>query len=201
MSRERDPLGLSQHWHVDLRLVAELPEDNVVGTRFLINAVFSAVTVGALLFTGWLGAQNWSLRHEITGWEQKISDNRAEVADIKLWQREYAVESAKIDQAFTLMKPAFRVAELIGEIGRTRPEQVAIDTIDWAESGILVRGIVRENSQRATQLLSNYVKQLAGDAKIGPIFREIALTNLERGNNEGVELKFEVTLRLKIPKP
>ena len=128
MSRERDPLGLSQHWHVDIRLVADLPEDNVVGTRFLINAVFSAVTVGVLLFTGWLGAKHWSLRHEITGWEQKISDNRAEVADIKLWQREYAVESAKIDQAFTLMKPAFRVAELIGEIGRTRPEQVAIDT-------------------------------------------------------------------------
>lgn len=201
MSRERDPLGLSQHWHVDIRLVADLPEDNVVGTRFLINAVFSAVTVGVLLFTGWLGAKHWSLRHEITGWEQKISDNRAEVADIKLWQREYAVESAKIDQAFTLMKPAFRVAELIGEIGRTRPEQVAIDTIDWSDGGILVRGVVRENLKRATELLSSYVKQLTKDEKIGPLFREITLTSLERGINESVELKFEVTFRLKTSKP
>jgi hypothetical protein len=201
MSRERDPLGLSQHWHVDLRLVAELPEDNVVGTRFLINAVFSAVTVGVLLFTGWLFALNHSLRGQITDWEGKISDNRAEVADIKHMQREYAVESAKIDQAFALMKPTFHVAELIGEIGRTRPEQVAIDTIDWSEGGILIRGVVRENSQRATDLLSKYVKQLALDEKIGPIFREIALTSLERGANEGVQLNFEITFRLKIPTP
>ncbi len=201
MSRERDPLGLTPHWHVDIRLVAELPEDNVVGTRFLINAAFSAVTVAVLLFTGWLGAKNWSLRHEITGWEQKISDNRAEVADIKLWQREYSVEAAKIDQAYALMKPAFHVAELIGEIGRTRPDQIAIDTIDRSEGGIFVRGSVRENSQRATLLLSNYVKQLVRDEKIGPLFREIALSSLERGINEGVELKFEITFRLKIPKP
>jgi hypothetical protein len=203
MSRERDPLGLSEHWHVDLRIVAELPEDNVVGRRFLINVVFSAVTLGTLLYAGWVVALNFSLRHQINDWEKRIADNRAEVADIKHMQREYAVESAKIDQAYTLVKPQLYVSGFVSELGRSRPEQVVIDTIDWTDAGIIVRGNVRENSQRAAMLLGNYTKQLKSDEKIGPLFRDIALTNLDRGTGGGGGelLNFELTFRIKAPKP
>ena len=205
MSRERDPIGLSEHWHVDLRIEAELPEDNVVGTRFLINVVFAAVAFGTLLFTGWIGFLNWSLRHQIGDWEKRIGDNRAEVADIKYMQREYAVESAKIDQAFALVKPQLYVTGFVAELGRTRPEQIGIDTIDWTEAGIVVRGYVRENSQRAAMLLGNYTKQLKTDEKLGPLFREIALTSLDRGGGGGGAagelLNFELTFRLKVTKP
>lgn len=203
MSKERDPLGLTSHWHVDLRLVAELPEDNVVGTRFLINASFSAVALAALLYAGWVGYLNFNLRHQIRDWEQKIADNRAEVADIKHMQREYAVESAKIDQAFALVKPTLFVSGFLSDLGRTRPEQIMIDTIEWTESGIIVRGSVRENSQRATQLLGNYAKQLVKDEKIGPIFREIVLTSLDRGSSTNTDeaLNYELTFRLKVARP
>ncbi len=203
MSKERDPLGLTSHWHVDLRLVAELPEDNVVGTRFLINASFSAVALAALLYAGWLGYLNFLHRVHIRDWEQKIADNRAEVADIKHMQREYAVESAKIDQAYALVKPTLFVSGFLADLGRTRPEQIMIDTIEWTESGIIVRGNVRENSQRATQLLGNYAKQLVKDEKIGPIFREIVLTSLDRGSSTNTEeaLNYELTLRLKAARP
>lgn len=201
MSRERDPLGLSPHWHVDVRVVAELPEDNVVGTRFLVNVVFSAVTFGMLLFAGWLGYLNFILRHQIRDWEQRIADNRAEVRDIQHMQREYAVESAKIDQAHALVAPTIFVSGFISDLGRTRPEQVVIDTIDWTESGVIVRGNVRESSQRATLLLGNYTKQLVRDEKIGPLFRDIALTSLDRGSNAGELLNFELTFRSKTAKP
>src|SRR6185503_5481345 len=105
MKRSRDPLVLSPHWHVDCRLEAELPEDNIVGTRFLINFVFCAVAVVALVFAGWLGYRNLSLRLQISDWEKRISDNKAEVAEINRMQREYAVEAAKIDQAYKLVRP------------------------------------------------------------------------------------------------
>ena len=201
MSRERDPLGLSAHWHLDLRIVAELPEDNVVGKRFLTNVVFSAVTVAVLLFTSWIGYRNWKLHELIADWEKRIADNRPEVADIKHMQQEYAVESAKIDQAYALVKPQLFVSGFVTDLGRTRPEQMVIDTIEWTESGIIVRGNVRENSQRAATLLGNYTKQLVQDKKIGPLFREIALTNLDRGAGTGELLNFELTFRLKAPKP
>lgn len=201
MSRERDPLSLSAHWHVDLRLVAELPEDNVVGQRFLTNAVFGAVTVGTMLLTGWMGYQNWTFRQLIADWEKRMADNRPEVAEIKHMQQAYAVESAKIDQAYALMKPQLFVSGFIVDLGRTRPEQIVIDTIDLTEPGIIVRGHVRENSQRAATLLGNYTKQLGSDEKIGPLFREIALTNLDRGAGSGDLLNFELTFRLKALKP
>ena len=200
MSRERDPLGLSPHWHVDVRIVAELPEDNVVGRRFLVSVIFSAATLAVALYAGWLGYLNFSLRHQIRDWEQRIVDNRAEVADIKHMQREYAVESAKIDQAYALVRPTLFVSGFIADLGRTRPEQVVIDTVDWSEGGVIVRGNVRENSQRATLLLGNYAKQLTKDEKIGPLFREIVLTNLDRGGTGDI-LNFELTFRLKPPKP
>ena len=201
MSRERDPLGLSPHWHVDVRLVGELPEDNIVGTRFLIHVLFSAVTLGLLLFAGWLGYLNFSLRHQIRDWQQRIDDNRAEVSEIKSLGGKYAIEAAKIDQAYALIKPTLYVSGFISDLGRTRPEQVVIDTVEWNDAGIIVRGNVRENSQRATLLLGNYAKQLVSDEKIGPLFREIVLTSLDRGNNAGDLLNFELTFRLKPPKP
>ena len=200
MSRERDPLGLSPHWHVDVRIVAELPEDNVVGRRFLVSVIFSAATLAVALYAGWLGYLNFSLRHQIRDWEQRIVDNRAEVADIKHMQREYAVESAKIDQAYALVRPTLFVSGFIADLGRTRPEQVVIDTVDWSEGGVIVRGNVRENSQRATLLLGNYAKQLTKDEKIGPLYREIVLTNLDRGGTGDI-LNFELTFRLKPLKP
>lgn len=201
MSKERDPLGLTPHWHVDLRLVAELPEDNVVGTRFLINASAAALAVGVLTYAGWLGYQNFNLRHQIRDWEDRIADNRAEVADIRHMQREYAVESAKIDQAHALVNPTLFVSGFILDLGRTRPPQIVIDTIDWTETGVIVRGNVRESSQRATQLLGNYAKLLVKDERIGPNFREIVLTSLDRGTNAEEALNFELTFRLKVARP
>ncbi len=199
MSRERDPIGLTPHWHADVRLVAELPEDNVVGTRFLINVGFTAVAVATALYAGWLGYQNFSLRHQIRDWEQRMADNRAEVADIKHMQREYATESAKIDQAYALVKPQLFVSGFVADLGRSRPEQVVIDTIEWNDAGIIVRGNVRENSQRATLLLGGYAKLLVKDEKIGPLFREIVLTSLDRAGSASDLLNFELTFRLKAP--
>src|SRR5262245_2174560 len=144
MKRNRDPLVLGPHWHVDCRIEAELPEDNVIGKRFLINVLFGAVAIGMMLFTGWLAYVTFSLRYQIHDWEQRIKDNRAEVLDIQRMQREYTAESAKIDQAYTLVHPQLYVSGLIADFGRTRPEAVMIDFIDWNDSGVVVRGSLRE---------------------------------------------------------
>ena len=60
-----------------------MPEDNIVGTRFLINVLFSALALAALLFAGWLGYLSLSLRYQVRDWEQRIKDNRAAVRDIQ----------------------------------------------------------------------------------------------------------------------
>ncbi len=199
MSRSRDPLGLPPHWHVDVRLEAELPEDNIVGTRFLINAAFSALALGALLFAGWLGYVTLNLRYQIHDWEQRIKDNRAEVRDIQRMQQEYAVEAAKVDQAWGLVRPQFYVSGLIADLGRTRPDPVVIDIIEWNDAGIVVRGNIQANPAQATTTLSQYVKTLSSDEKIGPLFEQIKLADLDRGNTDDT-MRFELSLKPKPPK-
>lgn len=196
MTRSRDPLIVSRHWHVDCRIEADLPEDNIVGTRFLINIVFTAIVLVALIFTGWLGYVNLNLRHQIRDWEVRINENRGEVRDIQRMQQDYAVEAAKIDQAYSLIRPRLYVSGFFMNLGRTRPEQMAIDQIDWNDAGIVVRGSVAEKSERATRLLGGYVDQLRRDDKIAPLFREISLTDVARGTT-GDMLKFEIIFRFK----
>jgi hypothetical protein len=195
MKRSHDPLALSLHWHIDCRIEDELPDDNVVGTRFLINVVFGGAAVAAIIYTGLLLAQWLSLGSQIRDWEQRISDNRAEVRDIKRMQLEYSAEAVKIDQAYALVRPFLNVSSFISNIGRTRPEQLVIDTIEWNDAGVFVRGSLHETPERATHILGDYVKLLGDDEKIGPLFREIVLTGFMRGTSEDVH-NYEISFRL-----
>jgi hypothetical protein len=197
MSRERDPLATSPHWRVDLRLLAELPEDNIIGTRFIVHVVFSAVALAALLFTGWLGYLDFSLRYQIRDWEQRINDNRAESHDLQRMQVEYAAEAAKIDEAWKLVRPQLRVFEFVNNLGRTRPDKLVIDLIEWNETGLVVRGTLQESSENATSILKEYLKVLKSDEKIAPLFHEIEPTDMSRSSGNDV-FKIEITFRFKV---
>jgi hypothetical protein len=196
MKSKREGIQLSSAWHVDCRIEAELPDDNLIGRRFLINLVFSAVAMGALLITGWLGYVALILHNQINDWEKRIAENRAEVSELQLMQRQYDFEAAKIDQAYSLLRPRVFVSELIANLGRTRPDRMTIDMVELNELGVVLRGSVGETSERATRLLSGYVEQLRRHEKIGSSFKEIRLTALDRGGIGGA-LRFEINLFFK----
>ena len=65
--------------------------------------------------------------------------------------------------------------------------------------GDSLRGSLRENSERATAIIGDYVKALIRDDKIGPLFQDIRLADLDRGAT-GDLLRFEITFRPKAPK-
>jgi hypothetical protein len=196
----KDPIAFTAHWHLDCRIESDLPEDNVIGTRFLINTLFAAVAVAGVLFAGWLGYLDLSTRHQTRDWERRIEENRAEVRDIQRMQREYAVEAAKIDEAYKLIRPQLGVYDFLSNLGRSRPSQLVIDAIDWNDSGIIVRGNLRESSERASLLLGNYVKALFKEEKMAALFKEIRLTGFDRGATNDV-INFEVAFYLKPAKP
>lgn len=199
MSKKPNATGPVAHWHIDCRIESELPEDNIVGRRFLTNVLFAAAAFACLLATGWLGYLDLSTRHQIRDWEQRINDNRAEVRDIQRMQRDYAIEAGKIDEAFKLIKPTMFVSGFIANLGRSRPAQLVIDAIDWNDATIIMHGSVREKSERASLLLGNYVKALGKDEAMMPLFREIRLTGFDRGATDDV-INFEIAFYLKDPK-
>jgi hypothetical protein len=199
MTRSRDPLVLSPHWHVDCRLEAELPEDNVVGTRFLINALFGSVAFALVLFAGWLAYMNLNLRYQIHDWDQRIADSRTEVREVQRMQYELLAEAKKVDNAYALMKSPLFIYGFIANLGRTLPPQMNIDSIESNDTAIVVRGNIRESFEAAGSLFSSYLKELGHEPEIGPYFDKVTSSDFKRTNDN--RIIFEITFLRKPPPP
>jgi Tfp pilus assembly protein PilN len=197
MNRRREPLRLGSHWHVDCRIEAELPEDSVVSLHFFANALCGTLALGAMLFVGWLGYQNFSLRQQIGSWEKRIAKTAAEVSTIQQMQREYVAAASRIDQAYGTIRPVFQVSSFIEVLGRTLPPEVTVDMVEWTDAGVSVRGYLREPATKASDLLGTYVEILRKDQRITPYFQGVRLTSIEeaKGNRELQSFSLRFTLK------
>jgi hypothetical protein len=198
MKGPSDRLFLAPNWHVDCRLVVELPEDTVVGLRFMAFAITSAFALAALLFTGWIVYTDLSLRHMIDDGEQRVEGDRWDVIEIKRLQRFYEAETKKIESAYSEMKNPILISGFISEIGRTLPDRMTIDSIGWNDGRVTIRGAMRESSGRASLVLGDYVAKLRADPEIGPHFNSITLTALNRSPEDEQTMNYEITMH---PRP
>lgn len=199
MTKSRDVLILTPHWHADCRIEAELPEDNVVGTRFLIHALFGSCTLALALFAGWLSYQSLSLRHQIGDWDRRISDSRREVLEIQRLQREYLADAMKIDSAYSLMKGSLFTSSFMSRLGETLPPQMSVDSVESADNAILVRGSIHASLESAGNLFNGYLARLAKDQAIGPLFSKIVQTDFQRTGDNLVS--YVITFQRKPPPP
>jgi hypothetical protein len=193
MSKSRDPLALSDNWHVDCALVSELPDDRVVSSRFLFNLPFGAVTLGLIVLFSLNLSTDLSLRNFIADWNRRLADSRIQVASIKQMQREYAVVSSKIEAAHRLAKNRLFVYGFMTQLGHTRPESMVINTIESMSYGVAVRGTLGESSERATLLIGEYVAKLNKDPELSSRF-EITVSSFERDRTSDVQ-NFELAFR------
>ena len=194
MAKKRDPLGLSAHWHMDCRLEAELPEDNVVGTRFLVNTLFGSAALISLVVSGWLAYRSVSLSYGIRRWEQQIADNSAVVEEVKRNQKEYNDEAAKIERAAALIKTPFLVTDLVSKFGSFRPPNMIIESIEWNENGVFVDGTAPSNV-----VFYSFFDALRKDAEIIAIFPEVKQMVWASSRTDPSRYTFSV--RLRNPRP
>jgi hypothetical protein len=193
MSGSHHPFLPGPQWHVDCRIVAELPEDSIVGRRFLVKLLFGSVTLILFLVAGWLLYSGLSQREHIGDWERRLTDNQAEVREIQRLQREYGLEAAKIEAAYTLVNSPLMVSDFIAQIGRTRLKEMTIDIIESSGGSLVLRGSLSEtSSERASRALGKYVEDLRNNPQIGPRFLQIVLKSLERRENND-PLSFEIS--------
>jgi hypothetical protein len=194
-SRER--LLLGPNWHIDCRLVVELPEDSIVGIRFTIYAISCLIAFSAVLFTGYLAYLDLNVRHQIADWNQKIEEDKWEELAIKIRQHNYEGESKKVESAYAEMKNPVFVSGFFSELGRTLPDRMVVDSIAWSEGAVVVRGNLRDTSEQASMLLGDYVDKLRSDPDIGPHFASISLTGAERSTQDDQLMIFQITMRAK----
>jgi hypothetical protein len=197
MASARDKLFLTPHWHVDCRLIAELPEDSVVGMRFITYAVSSLIAIAAVLFTGWYGYADLTLRHQISDAQFRQEEDRWEVIEIRRLQHFYEVESKKVENAYAEIKTPLLLSGFTNEIGRTLPEKMLVDSIDFNDGSIIMRGRLHESSEKASILLGDYLQKLRENASIGPHFTTINVTALDRSTDDEQMMNYALTMRLK----
>jgi hypothetical protein len=193
----RDRIFMSPHWHVDCRLVAELPEDSVVGIRFITYAVSCAVALAVVLFTGWYAYADLSLRQQIKDVSLRLEDDHWEVVEIRRLQHFYENESKKIESAYSEMKNPILISGFTAELGRTLPDRMVVDSIEFGEGRILVRGRLRESSEQASILLGKFLDKLRADPEIGPHYSTINVTDLDRSPEDDQIMVYTLTLHLK----
>lgn len=197
MTRARDRLFLTPHWHVDCRLVAELPEDSVVGIRFITYAVSIALALAAVLFTGWYAYSDLNLRRQIEDASLRLEDDHWDVVEIRRLQHFYENESKKIESAYSEMKNPILISGFMTDLGRILPDRMVVDAIEYSDGRILVRGRLRESSEQASILLGKFLDKLRSDPEIGPHYTSINVTDLDRAADDDQVMVYTLTLHLK----
>jgi hypothetical protein len=174
-----------------------LPEDSVVGVRFITYAISCAIALGAVLFTGWYAYADLTLRHQIEDAEQRLEDDRWEVIEIRRLQRFYEIESKKIESAYSEMKNPILISGFVAELGRTLPARMAVDSIEYNEGRFIIHGRMREASERASLMLGSYLDKLRADPEVGPRFSSINVTGLDRSVEDDQVMTYAITMHLK----
>ena len=196
--RENDPY--QGPWHLDCRITGTLPSNNLVRSRFMANAVAGTMAVGALMIACWQLYIDNSLRSEISYWNQRIQDNQQQAGELKALTRTLDEQTARLDQAYGLVASPYRLTELVMAYGRTRPERMSIQSLNGFAGGVVLRGTLHAPSELATQQLRAYVETLRRDPELGALFSTVALTSLERTEDDN-SLHFEVACKFKGAQP
>ena|ERR1017187_7031701 len=197
MTRARERLLMAANWHVDCRLVAELPEDSVVGIRFITYAISCAVALAAVLFTGWYAYADMTLKHQIEDAEQRLEDDRWDVIEIRRLQKFYEIESKKIESAYSEVRSPILMTEFISKLGRSLPDRMIVDSIEFADNKFVVHGRLRESSERASILLGEFLDKMRNDPDVGPRSSSINVTGLDRSIDDDQTMSYTITIRLK----
>lgn len=201
MKRGRDRLILDPPWHVDCRLVAELPDDSVVGVRFITYAVSCAIALAVVLFTGWYVYADLNLRHQIDEGNHQLEDVYWDVAEIRRLQRFYEIEAKKVENAYAEIKTPILISGFISDLGHTIPDRMLVDSIDYGEGKTTVRGRLRESPEHASQTIGTYVDMLRVNPTIAAHFSTITITGLEPSAQDDQMMGFEITFHLKPRSP
>ncbi|AOS44468.1 hypothetical protein Verru16b_01530 [Lacunisphaera limnophila] len=187
-------------WRIDCRISAALPSSDLIRRRFIGNAVAATLASAVLIFTLWQFYTSGLLSTEISYWQQQIAENDRAFKSLNADAAKLDALVKKLDAAHALVHAPYVTSDLILEFGRTRLERMSLERIDGFREGLVLRGILREPSTRASQTLRTYVDTLRRDPKLGPLFSSVVLVSLER-NEEANQITFEIACRLKEPAP
>jgi hypothetical protein len=183
-------------WHPNFRNYERLPDIKVVRTAFFINGAAIAIVVAIATYLGFNEWQLHVIRTQIAEAEQQIArDKRASDQAVALFKR-FQAEESKINEVEAFVKAKPLVSPVLMRLAETLPANVALDNIDFRESGMVMRLSIRGTPDAASGYATSYLEQLRSDKQLS-LFDEFMFTSTPTPNPSTGRMAVEFFLHLK----
>lgn len=183
-------------WHPNFRNYEKLPDIKVVRTAFFVNGAAISLALALAIYFGFHEWQLHVLRGQIAEQGRMIArDKPASDQGVALFKK-FQAEEAKIGEVDTFVKSKPLVSELLMHLGATLPPNIALDSFDLRDSGMMLRISVRGSPDVASGTATAYRDQLAGDKRLADFFGEASIANVANNPATG-RLAVEIVLPVK----
>jgi len=182
-------------WHPNFRNYQTLPDIKVVRTAFFVNGAAILLALSLLLYFGYKEWTLRALRSQIAEAELRIGRDKPGSEQAVALFKKFQSEEAKIKEVDAFLKSKPSVSELILHLGRTLPENIALDSVTLAETGLVLRLSVR-GGDAGPGYANAYLEQLKTDTKLAERFEAAEMTTITINPTTG-RWSAEINNRLK----
>jgi methionine salvage enolase-phosphatase E1 len=191
---ERARAGLVPAWHTNFRNYAVLPDTKIVRTSFFVNGLLVLLAAGLILLFVWQEYKAADIRDQSAKWQEQIDKNRTASDQAVALYKKFQAEEQKINELNSFVKGQKIVfSDFIIQLGQTKPQGIVFVSVDYKDTGAVIKGYAQGTSSQATGAASMYEKQLKEDTKISSCFKSISMVNVTRDVQAG-RLLFEIVL-------
>lgn len=172
-------------WHPNLRIEENLPDTKVVRTAFFVNGAAMLVAIALALY---LGIQEWKLhevKKQIADWQRQIDRDKKQSEEAVNLYQDFKLEEAKTAEVVDFVESKPVLSEIILRLGAVTPKKIALDGLDFRETGVDIHATVKGAPDRASGDASAYEKQLRADKVLGPMFDDVNLLSMHKNNTSG----------------
>jgi hypothetical protein len=187
-------------WRPDFRDFEQLPDVKTVRAALYVNIAAIAVTALVVLL---VVQREWSvisLRNTLANVETDIEQTQPKSESARAAFTQFQAEERRFREAHALVSDPFRLADFLVHLGTINPLDVNVRRVDFRGPGqtLTILGAVRGLDAAASDVASQFVRQLQTDPVLKTHFEAISLTNLGRNVDEG-SLNLELVFTFKKP--
>jgi hypothetical protein len=184
-------------WHPNFRNYEKLPDIKVVRTAFFVNVAAITIALAAAIFFGLKEWQLHVLRGQIAVRQGQIDrDKKGSDQAIALFKK-FQAEEAKVAEVDAFIKSKPVLSEILVRLGETLPPNIALDSVDLRETGLMIRFSIRGSAEAATGYATSYREQLAADKEMAARFDDVQFTSTPSKNPTTGRVTVEIFMHLK----
>lgn len=187
-------------WHTNFRNYAVLPDTKLVRTAFFVNGLLLLLAVTTFLAVVYQEYTLSLVRSQNSELQQQIQKNRAASERAVALYKQFQAEEIKVTELNGFIKGQKIVySDFIIRLSQTKPAGIVFVTVEYKDTGAVIKGYAQGISEQATSAASAYERLLKDDRQLNTVFKSISLTNVSRDMQAG-RLMFEIILSFNLPK-